>query len=125
VSSRRERQLHRRLWQLCFAAPQVVAYRWERIVRAGFSPGRRDGAEFRRMADEKLAAWSESWAAAMAAMARSHQAAWQMAWLPLPAARAARMWFMHAYRAWLAALAGGLAPIHRRVVSNRRRLAQR
>lgn len=48
---------------LSVAAPQVVAYRVGRMLRAGPVLSKRDSAEFARMGSEKVFAFYEAWAA--------------------------------------------------------------
>lgn len=109
----------RQLAELALAAPQVVAHRTARMASAGLSPSKRDRAEFARMGAEKVAAFHESW-----------WAMWTACWaLPVrfamslspPGATLAAA----ASNAALLVAASGLAPIHRRAVSNARRLSGR
>jgi hypothetical protein len=115
--------------ELGFAVPQVVAHRMMRMAIAGSRPSADDWNEFWLMGAEKLVAYSESCNAmllellrANAAFALSFGPAW---WLRLPfSAHSARARTRrHVERTALAALAKGIAPIHRRAVANARRLS--
>jgi hypothetical protein len=97
------------LWEIAFAAPQVIFHRMQRIALAGPRPGRRDQLEFTRMGQEKAEAFAESLMAMGLRMWQGHQA--------MGASLLA-----HDLRPWLATMADGLKPVHRRVTANARRL---
>jgi hypothetical protein len=86
---------------MAMAAPVVVAHRLTRMAWAGPSPAQRDRKEFARMGQEKVDASRESWLAAAAG------------WTALTRGLLA---------SWLQILEMVMAPFHRRVVSNQRRL---
>jgi hypothetical protein len=100
------------LWEIWFAAPQVINHRLHRMHRAGATPTARDLREFSLMGQEKAEAFFESW--------------WAMA---------LRLWQMQigssasllqqGLRPWLATAAAGMKPVHRRVTANAKRLGRR
>ena len=49
------------LWEIWFAAPQVVSHRLQRMHRSGATPSARDLREFTLMGQEKAEAFFESW----------------------------------------------------------------
>jgi hypothetical protein len=113
------------LWEISFAAPQVIAHRVARMAQAGPSPGARDQKEFVRMGQEKAEAFVESmWGMglrigqAQVAMAASMFAQWlrlaSSVTFPTP------MWTS----AMPSLVATGLRPVHRRVTANARRLGK-
>jgi hypothetical protein len=97
------------LWEIAFAAPQVIFHRMQRIALAGPRPGRRDQLEFTRMGQEKAEAFAES---LMAMGLRMWQGQLAMGASVLT----------HDLHPWLATMADGLKPVHRRVTANARRL---
>ena len=112
--------------ELAFAAPQVVAHRLTRMALAGPQPSSRDRTEFTRMVAEKNAAFSESWLAMATqatlvnqALAMSVFRSFMPGRKPSAAATAAQL---HAAAVKLAG--AGLAPVHRKAVANRKRLAR-
>lgn len=113
--------------ELSIAAPQVVAHRVGRMVRAGAAPSAADRHEFVTMGAEKAAAFFESWAAMGALGFETQMRLWQ-AWLALAwgaspgSARRAASLSTGAFGRMLSA---GLAPVHGRAVANARRLARR
>lgn len=112
--------------ELAWAAPQVIAHRTARMLRAGATPGARDTAEFTRMFTEKASAFSQAWMASCMAL---WWAPWQvamellqggagMATGKLPHEALWRAWHRQGW-----GIAGsGLAPVHRTAVANARRL---
>jgi hypothetical protein len=114
-------------WEIALAAPTVIVARTHRMARAGALPGPRDQREFTRMAQEKAEAFGEAWMAmglrivqAQVAMAAS----WWAQWLQHGPQRALALQ-PPMYKALSALVADGLAPVHRRVTANARRLAPR
>lgn len=114
-----------KMWQLATIAPMVIGYRLAGMAVAGPVPTARARKEVARMGQEKLDAWSE---AAQATGMRIIQANMAMATLlvrmawggaPAPAAFANR-----ATRLSSDLLADTLAPYHRRVLANSRRLSR-
>lgn len=111
-----------RLAEIGTAAPMVAAARLSRIASAGANPSARDRREFSGMVIEKQTAFAQSWTAMWAeAMTLQAQLAWSWMWLSPTAAAQARL-----ARTTSAGLdrivAGGVAPWHRKVVANARRL---
>ena len=113
--------------ELAFAAPQVVAQRLTRMALAGPSPSARDRREFTQMGSEKVLAFYHSWAAMWT---QAMQSQWQLA---LALSNAALAGTPHAASASATRaanatatriLAAGLAPVHRKAVSNARRLSR-
>ena len=48
------------LWEIAWAAPQVIAHRTTRMALAGSQPSAHDQAEFNRMWQEKVVAFSQA-----------------------------------------------------------------
>jgi hypothetical protein len=84
------------LVEIAWSAPMVIGYRTARMVAGGWPPSARDRREYTRMVQEKADAFGQ---AAVAA-------------LTTPPKDTARV------------VGNVLAPVHRRVVSNRRRLTR-
>ena len=93
------------LWEIWFAAPQVIAHRVQRMHRAGATPSARDVREFTLMGQEKVEAFFESW---LAMSLRLWQVQLQLGLRP-----------------WLATAAAGMKPVHKRVTANAKRLGRR
>lgn len=116
--------------ELGFAVPQVVAHRLMRMAAAGSRPSAGDWNEFWLMGAEKIVAYGESCNAMLLEVFRAN---WAFAlsfgpqwWfrLPLSAHSSRARTRRHVERTALAALAKGIAPIHRRAVANARRLGR-
>jgi hypothetical protein len=129
-STRRAAALARRTGELSIAAPQVIAHRLTRMALAGPRPGRRDRNEFYAMFAEKQAAFARSWLdmltegwriqqrfalSTLQAMSRSQPVSKRTI--------AAGAWKIN--DAAIALAARGLAPVHRKAVSNAKRLGRR
>jgi hypothetical protein len=99
------------LWEISVAAPQVIGHRTLRMASAGALPNARDRREFTRMGQEKIEAMGES---AFAVGTRL--------WLTQEtlAASLVEHWLEQAASRGQA----GMAPVHRRVTSNARRLGR-
>jgi hypothetical protein len=104
--------------ELAFAVPQVVGHRLTRMALAGARPSARDQREFRRMGQEKVHAFWQSWFA----MGWAFVSTWQRAWLAM--LQGARVPLQSTLPALDVLAAKGLAPIHRRATANARRLAR-
>jgi hypothetical protein len=115
--------------ELSVAAPQVVAHRMARMVLAGPNLSDRDRKEFKRMVDEKHTAFVQAWSDMSRQALRANQAiatsmlrcflspfSYQK---PSAAAVATQV-----QRALVDVLGKGLAPVHRKAVSNAKRLAK-
>ncbi|MBS0595543.1 MAG: hypothetical protein U1E95_00410 [Rubrivivax sp.] len=119
-------RLARDTLQLSIAAPQVVAHRVGRMLRAGPRPTAADRREFHTMSAEKVRAFWQSWAAMTTTAWQMQQQLWSStgsaawAWPPAPHRTAALP-----PDAALRVLAAGLKPVHARAVANARRLGGR
>jgi hypothetical protein len=100
--------------QLALAVPQVVGHRLTRMALAGPFPNARDRREFLGMGQEKVHAFWQSWFAMGWALTQACQQAW------MAALQGARVPLIDAQ----AILGKGLAPVHRKVTANARRLAR-
>jgi tellurite resistance-related uncharacterized protein len=134
-------------WEIAFSAPQVVAERLTRLAAAGIHPGARDRREFTLMGQEKFEAYAEALNAMAVQMMEINQKlalhamqqwwnAWAMAWLtpggfPMGMAKAnaaiARNIVSASQGKRLESSVSqvankGIAPVHRRVTGNARRL---
>lgn len=118
-------RLARHAVEIVVAAPQVIAVRTARMVRAGAAPTARDRREFERMHKEKIDAFADGWRAMWGEALRIQQrsaislmGAW---WKPAStAARVPAQWSRDA----LAILCEGIAPVRNRAVANAKRLAK-
>ncbi|GAA6142495.1 hypothetical protein [Hydrogenophaga sp. 5NK40-0174] len=114
-SSSSSRSNQAKLAQLGMAVPQVMAHRLTRMAMAGPLLSPRDRKEFTGMVMEKQLAFSQAWMA-MAMETWRMQQAWAAAWftgqVPSLTAAVNRI------------AAKGLAPVHRKAVSNAKRLAK-
>jgi hypothetical protein len=105
--------------ELSLAAPQVVAHRLARMALAGPVLSARDLREFTTMVTEKQAAFAQSWLAMFTEAARQQQtlalslSTGRIVRAPLTASGAASR-----------VMAAGIAPVHRKAVSNAKRLAR-
>jgi hypothetical protein len=113
--------------ELSFAVPQVVTHRLMRMALAGPVPNSRDSREFRRMGNEKTAAFFESWNAMFnhllraqfefaSSMIQSFWFPWMSMGISNPFSRS------HMAKSVNDMLGKGLAPVHRRAVANAKRL---
>ncbi|MEO7742079.1 MAG: hypothetical protein ABIR98_04015 [Usitatibacter sp.] len=118
ISTRGQRAIARRLTEVAFAVPQVVAHRACRM--ASDRPSASDRRELNRMVSEKAAAFSEAWLA-MSMQAMRVNLAWSTGFLRSPLAP---MSASRANAAMLSVFGAGLAPVHRRAVANAKRLAR-
>jgi hypothetical protein len=113
--------------EIAFVAPQVIAHRIIRMANAGPTPSTRDRREFQLMGMEKLAAMIESWnamtfatgliiqALAIQQMTSMTQPCLLMALGSSPATIPLSMVGPNI-------LSSGIAPFHRRVIANAKRL---
>ena len=127
--NRRQTALAVQATELAVAASLVAAHRMSRLALAGHRPDRRDRREFALMGAEKFAAFHESWNAMFMQSLRIQQEIVASMW---------RSFFSPKFTAWpwvvlptrdlphssLRVLAKGMAPVHRRVVANARRLGR-
>ena len=109
---------------LGLAVPEVVARRVARMASAGSSASAADREELLRMSVEKVSAFYESWNAMFLAVWRANlrlffsTQPWTAPW-PRQHHRARRAEVHHAM---LDIVVSGVAPIHRRVIANAKRL---
>lgn len=82
--------------EIAFSTPVVIAYRTTRMMTGGWPPSTADRREYTRMVQEKTAAFGQAAAAAVTTPPRDTATA----------------------------LGNVLAPVHRRVTANRRRLSR-
>jgi hypothetical protein len=118
-------------WQvteLAFAAPIVMAHRVIQMATAGAAPSAKDLKEFHLMSAEKVAACQESWAAmaAQAAVANQRLALSFMKsfWNPWAAQLSSKALSRQLGKATETMLTKGIAPVHRRAMSNAKRLGR-
>jgi hypothetical protein len=111
------------------AVPQVVAHRVTRMALAGPKLSARDRKEFQMMINEKHAAFAQAWGDMAMQAFRANQAltasVLRCFFTPFsyknpPAASVAAQ----VQNAAIGVLGKGLAPVHRKAVSNARRLAR-
>jgi hypothetical protein len=128
--TRKSKSLTLKSMELAFAAPQVVAHRVTRMALAGPALSNRDRKEFQMMVNEKQVAFTQAWSDMAVQAFRANQTF---------AESILRAFFSPFSRKRLSAasaaaqfqdaatdvLGKGLAPIHRKAVSNARRLAKR
>jgi len=125
---RKPSSLVTKMAELALAAPQVVAHRVTRMAIAGQNPSDRDKKEFELMIAEKSAAFGESWTAMTTQAVRANQAMaaslFQSFWSPLKRKPTAAAVTAQVQRAAMGVLNKGIAPVHRKAVSNAKRLAR-
>jgi hypothetical protein len=124
--TRKFKSLTRKSMELALSGSQVFAHRVTRMALAGPHLSDRDRKEFQIMLHEKHAAFAEAWSDMAMHAFRAHQAFTasmvHFLFTPLsytPATASARL-----QNAAIGVLDKGLAPIHRKAVSNARRLAK-
>ena len=115
--------------ELAIAVPQVVAHRFTRMALAGPKLSDRDYKEFQMMVIEKHAAFAQAWSDMAMQVLRANQAL-TSSWLrfffaPFPYRRPSVVSVaMQVQNAAIDVLGKALAPVHRRAVSNAKRLAK-
>jgi hypothetical protein len=127
--NRKSKSIAVKSMELAMAVPQVVAHRVTRMALAGPKPSERDRMEFRMMVIEKQAAFVQAWSdmAIQAFRANQALAAFMLRFFftpfsykkPSAASVAAQV-----QNAAIGVLGKGLAPVHRKAVSNAKRLAK-
>ena len=115
--------------ELALAVPQVVAHRVARMALAGPSPSDRDRREFQLMVSEKQAAFAQAWTAMGMESFRASQAIATSMFGAFfnPFSRnksSAAVIATTVQNAAVGVLEKGLAPVHRKAVSNAKRLAR-
>jgi hypothetical protein len=113
--------------EIAYTAPQIITYRVSRMMLAGVAPSMRDRKEFQLMGAEKLAAMAESWNAMAFATILAVQAptmklfvSMVAPWMIEAAGRPSRTKQLIAARPCI--LSVGIAPFHRQVMANAKRL---
>ncbi len=117
----------RKLTEVAVATPQVMAHRLTRMALSGPMLSPRDQQEFTGMVMEKQRAFVDSWTAMFGEVTRLQGAWMARGWTP---SQWLNLWspytlFKNSSALQSAALSvanAGLAPVHRKVVSNARRL---
>lgn len=124
------KRLSRQALELSIAAPQVVAQRVTRMALAGAVPSARDQKEFKQMSDEKVTAFYQSWTAIWAQMYKSQFAIAQTMISAVTTAMvagkqpSATSTLSVLSRETNKVLSAGIAPVHRKAVSNAKRLSR-
>jgi hypothetical protein len=125
---RKSTSLATKLAELSLAAPQVVAHRVARMAMAGQAPSDRDKKEFELMVAEKKAAFGQSWNAMALQAVRANQALalslFTSMWLPTRRKPSPSRVASQLQNAAIGVLTKGLEPVHRKAVSNAKRLAR-
>ena len=127
--TRKSKSLTVKSMELGLSVPQVVAHRVTRMTLAGPKLSDRDQKEFQMMANEKLAAFVQGWSDMTTHAFRANQAftASMLRFFLSPflyMTPAAAWAAVQVQNAAIGMLSKGLAPIHRKAVSNARRLAK-
>jgi len=126
--SRKSKSLAAQSMELAVAVPQVVAHRVTRMALAGPHPSARDRREFHRMVNEKQVAFAHAWSdMAMQAFRANRALATSMLrsfFTPFSTGTPSISPAVQVQNAAVDVLSRGLAPIHRKAVSNARRLAK-
>ena len=128
--TRKSKSIATKTAELAVAVPQVVAHRVTRMAIAGPTPSARDRKELERMVAEKKVAFTQAWQALASEAVLANQALAQSAlrtiWTPTnwgkPAV--ADEFARQMQGATLGVLGKGLAPVHRKAISNAKRLAR-
>jgi hypothetical protein len=127
--TRKSKSISVKSMELALSVPQVVAHRVARMTMAGSKLSDRDRKEFQMMVNEKHAVFVQAWSDMAMHTFRANQAFsasvlrfyfTPFSWTKPSAASAAAQ----AQNAAIGVLGKGLAPIHRKAVSNARRLAK-
>lgn len=126
-TSRRSSSATRKIGELAVAAPQVVAHRLTRMAMAGPVLSERDRKEFTGMVQEKQQAFFHSWVAMYTEALRIQQTLWMQWFSPTTLMS---LWSPQHYSKMPSVWRGsfnriadaGLTPVHKKAVSNARRL---
>ncbi len=129
--SRTTNKLATQSFELAMAAPLVVAHRLTRMALAGSTPSARDREEFFTMGAEKLVAFGQAWNAMALQAVRAQQefalGLWRdmfKPWWIWSSPRALGSSSRRTHNAALRVVSEGVTPIHRKAVSNARRLGR-
>lgn len=115
--------------EIAVAAPQVIAMRTMRMMLAGANPSVKDQREFYQMGAEKVEAFGEAWLAMSMQMWKVNQE-WMRMWFnaftayPLSQGSSLNHSTKRLESATLNVLSKGMTPVHKRVVSNAKRLTR-
>lgn len=114
--------------EIAVAAPQVIAMRTARMAMAGTNPSAKDQREFYQMGAEKVEAFSEAWMAMTMQMWKAQQEfmfMWMRSFNPyFGSGLSFEQSSKHLEAATLNVLSKGISPVHKRVVSNAKRLSR-
>jgi hypothetical protein len=115
--------------EIAHAAPQIIVHRISRMALAGPMPSMRDRKEFQLMGAEKLAAMVESWNAMALATGLVIQTTAIQYMVSMMVSTPFTLIALRPTASELRAaspciLSEGIAPIHRRVMANARRLGR-
>jgi hypothetical protein len=124
---RRRKSLSEKCVELAVAVPQVIAHRAARAALSAPSMSQRDRREFSRMVNEKPAAYVEAWWAMTLQLVRGNQGLITLlmhAMVNPLSVHSAASSLAQAQRAMMSVLDKGVAPVHRRVVMNAKRLSK-
>ncbi|HMT94006.1 polyhydroxyalkanoate granule-associated phasin [uncultured Thiothrix sp.] len=108
--------------EVAYAAPQVIAHRLTRMALAGANPSARDQREFYQMGAEKVEAFYESWNAMMLQSLQINQRLFFSFWFPWAAQGSSKNPVEQLEQAATQILTSALKPVHKRAVSNAKRL---
>lgn len=108
--------------EVAFAAPQVVMHRMMRMALAGYNPSARDQKEFQQMGMEKFEAFYESWQAMMWQTMQANQRLMMSMWFPTM--KSVGQTAKQLEKDTFGILASGMKPVHKRAVSNAKRLGK-
>ena len=127
--TRKSKSLTVKSMELALSVPQVVAHRVTRMAVAGPKLSDRDRKEFQMMVNEKRAAFAQAWRDMAMHAFRANQAftASMLRFFFTPSSYkkpSAPSAAAQVQNAAIGVLGKGLAPIHRKAVSNARRLAK-
>jgi hypothetical protein len=116
--------------ELAMAVPQVVAHRVTRAALAGPTLSDRDRREFQMMVNEKQLAFAQAWVAMAMQVLRANQelaiVVLRSLFTPFSSNRpSAASTAAQLQKEAVEVLNKGLAPIHRKAISNARRLSKR
>lgn len=110
--------------EVAHAAPQVIAHRLTRMAFAGANPSARDQREFYRMGAEKVEAFYESWTAMMLQTLQINQRVLFSMWFPWTVQSYSKNPVEQLEQAATQILTSALKPVHKRAVSNAKRLSK-
>jgi len=127
--TRKSKSLTVKSMELALSVPQVFAHRVTRMALAGPKLSNRDRKEFQIMVTEKHAAFAQAWSDMAMHAFRANQAftasMLRFVFTPFSYAKpSAASAAAQVQKAAIGVFGKGLAPIHRKAVSNARRLAK-